>query len=148
MADPCLLLSLLTAPCLPSIPPRLHGDVETDEAEGASSMVEWSRSSNTEVKREKQWPMFQFHSRKTVSPYPITQQNTYVSPLQLHHSEFLALEKSEETLVSLSTLHHLCKSLARFLLSQTVAATMDNNNLFSDYFSDDLDSFPYPPLQP
>ena len=48
-------------------------------------------------------------------------------------------------LVSLSTLHHLCKSLARFLLSQTLPATMDNNNLFSDYFSDDLDSSPYRP---
>nr|KYP56970.1 Ubiquitin carboxyl-terminal hydrolase 8 [Cajanus cajan] len=42
-------------------------------------------------------------------------------------------------LLSLSTLHHLCKSLARFLLSQTLPfLAMDT--LFSDYISDDFDS--------
>ncbi|RDX76461.1 Ubiquitin carboxyl-terminal hydrolase 8, partial [Mucuna pruriens] len=46
-------------------------------------------------------------------------------------------------LVSLSTLHHLCKSLARFLLSQTLPfLVMDN--LFPDY-SDDFDSSSYRP---
>ncbi|KAG4913606.1 hypothetical protein JHK85_054996 [Glycine max] len=45
-------------------------------------------------------------------------------------------------LVSLSYLLHLCKFLARFLLSQILPA-MDN--LFSDYFSDDFDSSPYRP---
>ncbi|CAJ1881957.1 unnamed protein product [Sphenostylis stenocarpa] len=47
-------------------------------------------------------------------------------------------------LVSLSTLHHLCKSLARFLLSQTLPfLAMDN--FFSDYLSDDFDSSPHRP---
>jgi len=47
-------------------------------------------------------------------------------------------------LVSLSTLHHLCKSLVRFLLSQTLPfLAMDN--FFSDYLSDDFDSSPYRP---
>ncbi|KAL9332168.1 hypothetical protein ACSQ67_001778 [Phaseolus vulgaris] len=45
-------------------------------------------------------------------------------------------------LVSLSTLHHLCKSLVRFLLYQTLPfLAMDN--FFSDYLSDDFDSSPY-----
>jgi len=48
------------------------------------------------------------------------------------------------SLVSLSTLHHLCKSLLRFLLSQTLPfLAMDN--FFSDYLSDDFDSSPYRP---
>ncbi|XP_014496181.1 ubiquitin carboxyl-terminal hydrolase 8 [Vigna radiata var. radiata] len=47
-------------------------------------------------------------------------------------------------LVSLSTLHHLCKSLVGFLLSQTLPfLAMDN--FFSDYLPDDFDSSPYRP---
>ncbi|KAK7337337.1 hypothetical protein VNO77_17904 [Canavalia gladiata] len=54
-----------------------------------------------------------------------------LSSLLLKPTRFLAL-------LSLSTLH-LCKSLARFILSQTLPfLAMDN--LFSDYFSDDFDS--------
>jgi hypothetical protein len=50
------------------------------------------------------------------------------------------------SLLSLSTLHHLCNSLTRFFFSQTLPFfSMDNNNnnLFSDnidYFDDDFDS--------
>jgi hypothetical protein len=50
------------------------------------------------------------------------------------------------SLLSLSTLHHLCNSLTRFIFSQTLPFfSMDNNNnnLFSDnvdYFDDDFDS--------
>lgn len=58
-----------------------------------------------------------------------------LSSLLLKPTRFLAL-------VSLSTLFRLCKSLARFLLSQTLPFfSMDS--LFSsnsDYFSDDFDS--------
>jgi len=51
------------------------------------------------------------------------------------------------SLLSLSSTLHLCKSIARFLHSQTLLPffSMDNN-LFSDnvdYFSDDLDSSSY-----
>ncbi|PNY06576.1 ubiquitin carboxyl-terminal hydrolase 8-like protein [Trifolium pratense] len=47
------------------------------------------------------------------------------------------------SLLSLSTLHHLCNSLTRFIFSQTLPFFSMDNNLFSDnvdYFDDDFDS--------